>query len=91
MSLGELEWRRRRLDEAGALYRDALGRAMKADDRASVAGIRVALALVGRDRGGATRRRRRPPRPSRSRRRLAHRPLEAEALAARAAVARAKR
>lgn len=49
IALGDLEWRRKRLPEAAALYRDALARAGEANDRASTAGARIQLALTYRD------------------------------------------
>jgi len=88
MALGDLEGHRKRLEEAGALYREALGRASQAEDRASAAAIRQRARL-------------RPPRPGAARagrgeaaqavqaaRAIGARPLEAEALFARAEVAR---
>ena len=49
IALGDLEWRRKRLPEAAALYRDALARANEANDRASATTARIQLALTYRD------------------------------------------
>src|SRR6266404_3738535 len=49
IALGDLEWRRKRLPEAAALYRQALARANEANDRASTASARIQLALTYRD------------------------------------------
>lgn len=49
IALGDLEWRRKRLPEAVALYGQALARANEAADRASTAGALIQLALTHRD------------------------------------------
>lgn len=49
ISLGNLEWRRKRFNEAAALYRDALARASEMNDRASTATARIQLAFTYRD------------------------------------------
>jgi CHAT domain-containing protein len=91
MALGELEWRRERQDEAGALYRDALTRATQADDRASAAGIHVALAYISRDQERLDDAVVEAGQAVEVAQAIGARPLEAEALVARAAVARSKR
>ena len=91
MALGDLEWRRKRLDEAGALYRDALARATQADDRASTAGVRVALAFVARDQGRLDEAADDAAQAVKEAQALGARPLEAEARFARAEVARVRR
>jgi len=45
ISLGDLEWRRKRHPQAEAFYQDALARSRKAGDHDSVAGVLVELAL----------------------------------------------
>ena len=91
MALGGLEWRRKRLEEASALYQDALARASQADDRASAAEIQVALAFIGRDQGQLDEGAAAAAQAVKAAQAIGARPLEAEALAARAAVAREKR
>ncbi len=49
ISLGNLEWRRKRFNEAAALYKDALARAIEMKDRASTATARIQLAFTYRD------------------------------------------
>lgn len=49
IALGDLEWRRKRLPEAAALYQQALVRANEANDRASMASAKIQLALTYRD------------------------------------------
>src|SRR6266404_3317035 len=49
IALGDLEWRRKRLPEAAALYSQALARANEAKDRASIATAKIQLALTYRD------------------------------------------
>jgi CHAT domain-containing protein/Flp pilus assembly protein TadD len=49
MALGDLEWRRKGYEKAGALYQEAYTRAKDADDRGAMAGSLVALALDLRD------------------------------------------
>lgn len=51
LALGHIELHRRRLEQAGALYRDALARASETGDQASIAGARIQLALTYRDLG----------------------------------------
>src|SRR5262249_13859272 len=48
IALGDLEWRRQRYNEAIALYKDALGRATTANDRAAIASAHLQLALTYR-------------------------------------------
>ena len=91
MALGDLERQRKRLEEAGALYRDALTRATQADDRANMAGIRVALAFVSRDQGRLDEAADHAALAVKDAQALGARPLEAEALFARGEVARARR
>ncbi len=91
IALGDLERRRKRLDEAGSLYRDALARAMKDGDRAGAAGIRVALAFVGRDQGRLDEAFAEAGRAIEEARAIEAHPIEAEALFARAEVARTRR
>jgi CHAT domain-containing protein/Tfp pilus assembly protein PilF len=49
ISLGHLEWRRKRFHEAADLYRDALKRAIEMKDRVSTSNARIRLAFTYRD------------------------------------------
>ncbi len=51
MALGDLEWRRKRYEQAAALYQEAYGRAKEADDRGAMAGSLIALSFALRDEG----------------------------------------
>ena len=46
IALGDIQWRRKRFNEAAALYRDALARAVEAKDRGSEGAARIQLALT---------------------------------------------
>src|SRR5262249_15736207 len=46
IALGDIEWRRKRFNEAAQLYRDALNRAVESKDRGSEASARIQLALT---------------------------------------------
>jgi len=91
MALADLEWHRKRLEEAGALYRDALTRAAEADDRASAAAIREALAFVLRDQGQFEAAAAEATEAVQGAQAIEARPLEARARFAKAEVARARR
>ena len=51
MALGDLKWRRKRYDQAAALYQESYARAKDADDRGAMAASLVSLALTLRDQG----------------------------------------
>ena len=51
VALGNIELHRRRLEQAGALYRDALARAMEVDDQASISSAKIQLAFTYGDLG----------------------------------------
>ncbi|MHB8654055.1 MAG: CHAT domain-containing protein [Terriglobia bacterium] len=51
MSLGDLEWRRKRYAQAAALYQESYARAQDSDDRGAMATSLVSLALALRDQG----------------------------------------
>lgn len=51
LSLGDLEWRRQRYDQAAALYREAFTRAREAGEKQSMINSLVQLALTLRDQG----------------------------------------
>jgi CHAT domain-containing protein/Tfp pilus assembly protein PilF len=51
IALGELEWRRKRFQEADSFYRDALARASEMKDRATMAAVYFDMALNSRDTG----------------------------------------
>ena len=91
MALGDLEWRRKRLEQSGALFKEALTRAAEADDRASAAAIHEALAFVLRDQGQLERAAEEAGQAVQAAQTIGARPLEAGALFARAEVARARR
>ena len=91
IALGDLEWRRKRLEEAGALYRDALSGAKEADDQASQATIRIALTFAYRDQGRLQDAEAESLQALELARKIGARPLEVEALYAQAEVSRAKR
>ena len=90
ISLGELEWRRKRYHEADALYRDALARAQKTNDLATIATIYVDMALNSRNSNRLTEAAAESQRALEAARGIEARPLEAQALYARAEVARAQ-
>jgi CHAT domain-containing protein len=90
ISLGELEWRRKRFKEADVLYRDALAQAQKTNDRATIAAVYVDMALNFRDSGRLADAATQSQQALQTARDIGARPLEAQALYARAEVARAQ-
>jgi CHAT domain-containing protein/Tfp pilus assembly protein PilF len=90
ISLGNLEWRRKRFNEAATLYRDALARASEMQDRASTATARIQLAFTYRD----LKQLEQAAQEAKQAREIAHaieaRPLELEVLYAQGEVERAR-
>jgi CHAT domain-containing protein len=90
ISLGELEWRRKRLHEADVLYRDALAQAQKTNDRVTIAAVYVDMALNSRDSGRLADAATQSQGALQAARDIGAHPLEAQALYAIGEVARAQ-
>ncbi len=90
IALGNLEWRRKRFNEAAALYRDALARASEMNDRAGTARARIQLTFTYRDLGQLEQAAKEAKQAHEIARAIEARPLEIEALYAQGEVARAR-
>ena len=88
ISLGNLEWRRKRFNEAAALYSDALARATEMKDRASTATARIQLAFTYRDLKQLEQAAQEAKHAREIAQAIEARPLEVEALYAQAEIAR---
>jgi len=89
IALGELEWRRKRFEKAGSLYRDALARASEMKDRATMATVFFDMALNSRDSGRLTEAATESEQALQTAQSIGVPPLEAQALFACGEVARA--
>jgi CHAT domain-containing protein/Tfp pilus assembly protein PilF len=89
IALGDIEWRRKRFNEASQLYREALARAIEAKDRGSETSARIQLALTLRSLDRLEDAAKEAEQASEIARATQARLLEAEALYAQGDVARA--
>jgi len=89
IALGDIEWRRKRFNEAAQLYREALARAIDAKDRGSEAAARIQLALTLRSLNQLAEAAKESQQAADIARATQARLLEAEALYAQGEIARA--